>query len=108
MLENTWYSVISPEGCAAILWKDEAGDKYETAAEALKVTAADLMELRVIDKVVAEPPGGAHRNHREAAEILKGEIIPLLDELAKVPPQDLIAARIKKFRNMGVFYPEPD
>jgi acetyl-CoA carboxylase carboxyl transferase subunit alpha len=106
MLENTWYSVISPEGCAAILWKDEAGDKYEMAAEALKVSGADLMELKVIDRVVPEPPGGAHRNHQEAAEILKKEILDFVDELAKVRPQDLIARRIKKFRNMGVFHSE--
>lgn len=106
MLENTWYSVISPEGCAAILWKDEAGDKYETAAEALKVTAADLLELRVIDRMVPEPPGGAHRNQRGAAEILKKEILHFVDELANVRPQDLIARRIKKFRNMGVFHSE--
>lgn len=106
MLENTWYSVISPEGCAAILWKDEAGDKYETAAEALKMTAGDLMELDVIDKVVPEPLGGAHRNHGETAESLKREVLHFLEKLAMLSPQELITRRIEKFRSMGVFRSE--
>jgi acetyl-CoA carboxylase carboxyl transferase subunit alpha len=106
MLENTWYSVISPEGCAAILWKDEAGDKYETAAEALRLTAEDLMELEVIDKVIPEPLGGAHRNHGEAAQSLKREVLHFLEELARLSPQELITRRIEKFRSMGVFRSE--
>ena len=103
MLENTWYSVISPEGCAAILWHDST--KAEQAAEALKPTAPDLLELGVIDKVVREPIGGAHQNYDEAAKLLRESIEVELTELEKLSPEQLVAARIEKYSNMG-FYEE--
>lgn len=103
MLENTWYSVISPEGCAAILWHDST--KAEQAAEALKPTALDLLELGVIDKVVREPIGGAHQNYDEAAKLLRESIEVELTELEKLSPEQLVAARIEKYSNMG-FYEE--
>jgi acetyl-CoA carboxylase carboxyl transferase subunit alpha len=103
MMENTWYSVISPEGCAAILWRDST--KAEQAAEAMKLTAADLLELGVVDKAVPEPVGGAHQNYDEAARILKENIVAELDELMKISAQQLIEARIEKYAKMG-FYNE--
>ncbi len=103
MLENTWYSVISPEGCAAILWHDST--KAEQAAEALKPTAPDLLELGVIDKVVKEPSGGAHQNYDEAAKLLRESIEVELTELEKLSPEQLVDARIEKYSNMG-FYEE--
>ncbi|MCH8871468.1 acetyl-CoA carboxylase carboxyltransferase subunit alpha [candidate division KSB1 bacterium] len=103
MLENTWYSVISPEGCAAILWHDST--KAEQAAEALKPTAPDLLELGVIDKVVREPIGGAHQNYDEAAKLLQESIEVELTELEKLSPEQLVDARIEKYSNMG-FYEE--
>lgn len=103
MLENTWYSVISPEGCAAILWHDST--KAEQAAEALKLTAPDLLELGVIDKVVKEPNGGAHQNYDEAAKLLRESIEAELTELEKLSPEQLVDARIEKYTNMG-FYEE--
>ncbi len=103
MLENTWYSVISPEGCAAILWHDST--KAEQAAEALKPTAPDLLELGVIDKVVREPIGGAHQNYDEAAKLLRESIEVELTELEKLSPEQLVDARIEKYSNMG-FYEE--
>ncbi len=103
MLENTWYSVISPEGCAAILWHDST--KAEQAAEALRPTAPDLLELEVIDKVVKEPSGGAHRNYDEAAKLLRESIETELMKLEMMSPVQLIDARIEKYENMG-FYEE--
>ncbi|HEX9653186.1 MAG TPA: acetyl-CoA carboxylase carboxyltransferase subunit alpha [bacterium] len=103
MMENTWYSVISPEGCAAILWRDST--KAEQAAEAMKLTATDLLGLRVIDKAVPEPIGGAHQDYDGAAKILKENIVAELDELMKVPSDKLIEARIEKYAKMG-FYNE--
>ena len=103
MLENTWYSVISPEGCAAILWHDST--KAEQAAEALKLTAPDLLELGVIDKVVKEPTGGAHQNYDEAAKLLRESIEAELTELEKLRPEQLVDVRIEKYSNMG-FYEE--
>lgn len=99
MLENTWYSVISPEGCAAILWHDSA--KAEQAAEAMKVTAMDLMEMGVADGIIKEPEGGAHRNFDEAAKILKQKILAELQNLTSVPIDQLIKERIEKFGRMG-------
>ncbi|MCJ7457728.1 MAG: acetyl-CoA carboxylase carboxyltransferase subunit alpha [candidate division Zixibacteria bacterium] len=104
MLENSWYSVISPEGCSAILWRDSS--KAPLAAEALKLSSFDLKELKVIDKIVPEPVGGAHRNPKEAADILKKEIIKDLDELMKLGTEELLQKRIEKFRRMGVFSTE--
>ncbi len=99
MLENCWYSVISPEGCAAILWKDNSN--APAAAEAMKLTAADLLELNIIDKIIPEPQGGAHWDHDKAAEILKGHLTKELGRLIKVPPDDLLENRRNKFEQMG-------
>jgi acetyl-CoA carboxylase carboxyl transferase subunit alpha len=104
MLENSWYSVISPEGCSAILWRDSS--KAPLAAESLKLSSFDLKELRVIDRIVPEPVGGAHRNPKEAADILKKEIIKDLNELSKLEIEELLQKRIEKFRRMGVFSTE--
>jgi acetyl-CoA carboxylase carboxyl transferase subunit alpha len=101
MMENTWYSVISPEGCAAILWKDST--KADQAAEAMKPTAEDLLELGVIDKIVMEPLGGAHHDYDGAAEILQNSILEALDELKDIPSAELIEARIDKYAKMGFF-----
>jgi acetyl-CoA carboxylase carboxyl transferase subunit alpha len=99
MLENCWYSVISPEGCAAILWRDNA--KASQAAEVMKLTAADLLELKVIDKIIKEPHGGAHWDHEEAARMLKLNILEEITRLKKIPPTELINKRIEKFSQMG-------
>ncbi|MCK4225230.1 MAG: acetyl-CoA carboxylase carboxyltransferase subunit alpha [candidate division Zixibacteria bacterium] len=101
MLENSWYSVISPEGCAAILWRDSA--RAPEAAEALKLSATDLLELKVIDKIIPEPIGGAHKYPNKQAQILKGEILNALDELEKLNQEELIERRIHKFRVMGEY-----
>lgn len=104
MLENSWYSVISPEGCAAILWRDAA--KAPDAAESLKLTAEDLIDLEIIDKILPEPAGGAHRDHDGAAEILEAAIKEYLDILVELSTEELLEKRLEKFRNMGVFYHE--
>ena len=101
MMENAVYSVISPEGCAGILWRD--GSKAADAAEALKITAPDLMKLGVIDGIVKEPAGGAQKNHAVAAANVKKAILAALKELKKVPVDELIEARYAKFRAMGNF-----
>jgi acetyl-CoA carboxylase carboxyl transferase subunit alpha len=101
MLENAWYSVISPEGCAAILWRDSS--KALEAAEALKLSAPDLMKLEVIDKIIPEAKGGAHRDPKGQADILKTEILAALGELEELTPGDLIEKRIDKFRVMGQY-----
>ncbi|MBQ6340749.1 MAG: acetyl-CoA carboxylase carboxyltransferase subunit alpha [Kiritimatiellae bacterium] len=102
MLENAVYSVISPEGCAGILWRD--GAKAPEAAEALKITAADLKRLGAIDEIVPEPAGGAQTNHKAAALAVKKAVLAALKELAKVPVDKLVEARYAKFRAMGNFY----
>jgi len=101
MLENSWYSVISPEGCAAILWRDSS--KAPQAAEALKLSAPDLLELGIIDKIIPEPLGGAHRDYQRAAQILKEEIIKVLDELRILTTEELLEKRLSKFRVMGKY-----
>jgi len=101
ILEHSWYSVISPEGCAAILWRDAA--KAPEAAEALKPTSQDLISLRIVDKVIEEPDNGAHNDHREAARRVKEEILVALRELKEKPVKDLLAERIEKYRRMGEF-----
>ena len=101
MMENCWYSVISPEGCATILWKDSA--KAETAAETMKLTAPDLLKLGLVDTIVAEPSGGAHWDYDAAAEALKGSISRQLDRLVKVPVDDLLNTRVKKYDAMGAW-----
>lgn len=101
MLEYAWYSVISPEGCAAILWRDAA--KAPEAAEALKVTSDDVMKLKVIDRIVAEPAGGAHRDPVATAQTLKMEILTALEELKNKPVAQLLDERLAKYRAMGDF-----
>jgi acetyl-CoA carboxylase carboxyl transferase subunit alpha len=101
MLEYAWYSVISPEGCAAILWRDAA--KAPEAAEALKVTSADVMKLKVIDRVVPEPTGGAHRDPEAIAKTLKEEILTSLKELRAKPIDQLLEDRLAKYLKMGDF-----
>ncbi len=108
MLENACYSVITPEGCASILW--HSADKAEvsteqaaTAAEALNLTAQDLKRLNLIDEIVPEPTGGAHSNHKEAAEILRAALVRNLDPLSKLTVKDLLAQRYQKFRKIGAF-----
>jgi acetyl-CoA carboxylase carboxyl transferase subunit alpha len=102
MLENAVYSVISPEGCAGILWRD--GTKAPEAAEALKITAPDLKKLGAIDEIVPEPAGGAGANHKQSAELVKKAVVKALKELQKLPVDQLIDERYAKFRAMGNFY----
>lgn len=101
MLEFAVYSVISPEGCAAILWKNQ--EKKEEAAESMKVSAHDLKKFNLIDEIVPEPIGGAHRDPAEAARILDGYLSRNLQELKQIPIDDLLMQRYDKFRRMGVF-----
>jgi acetyl-CoA carboxylase carboxyl transferase subunit alpha len=101
MLENSYYSVISPEGCAAILWKNRA--HAQEAAEAMKLTARDLQKLNLIDEVIPEPLGGAHRAHEQAAAAVKTAIVKHLRELAAKPIDVLLTERYDKFRSMGAF-----
>ena len=102
MMENSIYSVISPEGCAAIMWRDAT--KKELAAEAMRITATDLQELGCIDGIVPEPEGGAHRDHEAAANLLDGSWQKHYAELKKIPPAELLESRYKKFRNMAQFF----
>lgn len=102
MLENSIYSVISPEGCASILWRDAA--KAEDAAKALKITAKDLQELGMIDEIVPEPEGGAHLDHEAAAALLDRVLDRSLRELSRIPPAELLGQRYEKFRRMGQFF----
>ena len=101
MLEHATYSVISPEGCAAILWSD--GAKASEAANLLKLTAQDLYQMRIIDEVVEEPIGGAHRDPRRAAELLKESIIRNISELKYQTTEHLVKTRYDKFRKLGIF-----
>ena len=101
MLENTWYSVISPESCSSILWR--SWDFKETAAEALKLTAADNFKNKIIDGIVKEPLGGAHSAPEEMAKLLKKHLKKHLKELAGIDPEVRIQQRIEKFDEMGVF-----
>ncbi len=105
MLENAYYSVISPEGCAAILWKD--GQKAEDAAKALKLTAQDMLDAGIIDRIVEEPPGGAHRDPAEAMRGVDRYLTETLDELAAIPVEDLLEQRYARYRRVGVFRTEP-
>jgi acetyl-CoA carboxylase carboxyl transferase subunit alpha len=104
MLENAVYSVITVEGCAAILWKDgKSPEMRERAASALRITAADLYELRVIDEIVPEPPGGAHANHEVTANAVHEALGRHLDELRRFKPDKLVRRRREKFLRMGQF-----
>ena len=99
MFENAVYSVIPPEGCAAILWRDAS--KAELAAEALKITATDLLELQLIDEIVPEPEGAAHADHEAAAKLLGEAVARALDKVSNLPAQTLLDRRYEKFRKMG-------
>jgi acetyl-CoA carboxylase carboxyl transferase subunit alpha len=101
MLEHAYYSVISPEGCATILWK--SNEHWHKAAEALKMTSRNLLAFGVIDEIIPEPVGGAHRDHRDAASILKSFLLRSLREIAELPREELLQRRYDKFRKMGVF-----
>jgi acetyl-CoA carboxylase carboxyl transferase subunit alpha len=101
MLENCWYNVISPESCSSILWR--SWDFKEQAAEALKLTANDLLEQKIIDRIIPEPLGGAHKNHKQAAENLKSALLEELAQLIKIKPDKLVENRIEKFGNMGPY-----
>lgn len=101
MLENTWYSVISPESCSSILWR--SWEYKEQAAEALKLTAPDLLELNIIDRIIPEPLGGAHRDHKLMADTLKQILLEEINQLKKIKPEKLVSNRIEKFGKMGVY-----
>ncbi len=103
MLEHGYYSVISPEGCAGILWKEANDQTKRLAAEALKMTARDLFKLRVIDDIIAEPLGGAHRDPRQMGNTLKTYLLRYLRDLSHLSTNELLEARYQKFRQMGVF-----
>jgi acetyl-CoA carboxylase carboxyl transferase subunit alpha len=105
ILENAYYSVISPEGCAAILWKDRAATAK--AAESLKITARELRELGLVDEIVTEPLGGAHNDTVAAAEMLKTSLIKHLDELLVFPTNDRMRMRYQKYRAFGHFVDKP-
>jgi len=99
MMENAWYSVISPESCSSILWR--SWDYKEQAAEALRLTAPDLVEQKIVDRIIKEPVGGAHRNPQDAAMILKDVLVEELKTLSKLKPEKLIERRIQKFAQMN-------
>ncbi len=101
MMENAWYSVIAPESCSSILWR--SWDFKEQAAEALKLTAKDLLEQKIIDRIVPEPVGGAHKDQKAAAEVLKKILVEEIDSLRKIKPDKLVENRIEKFGAMGSF-----
>ena len=101
ILENAYYSVISPEGCAAILWKDRAF--ASNAAEALKLDATELLKLGIVDKILPEPAGGAHRDWDTTAQTIKSSLLAELKDLSKIKPGEFTEHRYEKFRNMGQF-----
>lgn len=101
MLENAIYSVISPEGCAAILWKNQ--EKIEEAAKALRLTSQDLFNLGLIDEIIPEPRGGAHKDPEQTALNIKERIIKHLEELKKISPEEVVKKRYKKYREIGKF-----
>lgn len=99
MLQYCWYSVISPESCSSILWR--SWDYKEQAAQALKLTSEDMLKLGIIDRIIEEPPGGAHRDHDKAAELLKRALIEELNQVSKLKKDKLLDMRVKKFGEMG-------
>ena len=101
MLENTWYSVISPESCSSILWR--SWEYKEQAAEALKLTAPNMKKLKLIDEIIKEPTGGAHSNREKTFDIVKNKITAHFKELEKLSPKELVDSRMDKYANMGVF-----
>jgi acetyl-CoA carboxylase carboxyl transferase subunit alpha len=106
MMENAIYSVISPEGCASILWRDSG--KAELAAAALKITAQELIELGLVDRIVREPEGGAHLDHEAAAALLAPVLEGSLAELSSQSTAEMLAQRYEKFRHMGQFFAPTD
>lgn len=102
MMENTWYSVISPESCSSILWR--SWEQKEQAAQALKLTADDMLRLKLIDGIIEEPLGGAHRNHQGAFEAVKATLLEHLPKLQKMSSERRIKLRIAKFESMGVYH----
>jgi len=104
MLENSVYSVISPEGCASIMWRDAA--KRDLAAQAMKITAPDLLGFGIIDAIVPEPEGGAHTDHSKMGELLSNALAEQLAGLRKLTTSELLDARYKKFRDISQFYRE--
>ena len=101
MLENTWYSVISPESCSSILWR--SWEYKETAASALKLTAKDMKKMNLVDKVIKEPAGGAHRNKEKTFELVKSNIVSSYNELKELSEASLVSSRMEKYSNMGVY-----
>ncbi|MEL0457042.1 acetyl-CoA carboxylase carboxyltransferase subunit alpha [Flavobacteriaceae bacterium SZ-1-7] len=101
MLENTWYSVISPESCSSILWR--SWEYKEQAAEALKLTAADMKKLKLVDGIIKEPLGGAHRDREKTFKLVSDAIVRNYEELKNLSPKDLVGQRMEKYANMGVF-----
>lgn len=106
VLENAFYSVITPEGCASILWSDSS--KAPQAAEALKFTSADLLQLGVVEEVIPEPPGGAHRDPAAARAAVKAAVLRQLERLSGMDPEDRIRKRRERFLKLGVFEIEPE
>ena len=101
MLENTWYSVISPESCSSILWR--SWEYKEIAASALKLTAKDMKKMNLVDKVIKEPAGGAHRNKEKTFELVKSNIVSSYNELKELSEASLVSSRMEKYSNMGVY-----
>ena len=106
ILENSFYSVISPEGCASIIWRDAT--KAETAAAAMKITAKDLKDLGIVDEIIPEPDGGAHTDYEAAARLLDDVLDRQLVALTNEPIRELLSARYEKFRKMGQFFDLPN
>jgi len=101
MLDNTWYSVISPESCSSILWR--SWEFKEVAASALKLTAKDMKKMRIVDKIIKEPLGGAHRNKEKTFEIVKEAILNAYNEFKEMSSSELVKRRMNKYSNMGVY-----
>ena len=99
MMENTWYTVISPESCSSILWR--SWDKKEVAAEQLRLTGKDMLKFGLVDDVIPEPLGGAHWDYDQAAQMLKDYLVPTIEALEKIPAQERVQNRIEKFSRMG-------
>jgi len=101
MLENAYYAVITPEGCAAILWRD--ADKADAAAAAMKLTARDMLEMKIIDEIIEEPLGGAHRDLKQTAANIRAYLKRTLDEVAAVPIEELLQRRYQRYRALGTY-----
>jgi acetyl-CoA carboxylase carboxyl transferase subunit alpha len=101
MLENTWYSVISPESCSSILWR--SWEYKEQAAEALKLTAADMKKLKIVDEIIKEPLGGAHRDREKTFKSVSDAIVKSYEVLKNLSPKDLVSQRMDKYAQMGVY-----